>query len=1042
MNSHATHDNEVSDHGNQFPDPNPEDTSSRDQGSGHANTNELDGGFDAVNPGEAHGDDQINNGVDAVAADDIMSAQDGDEIIDTFDTPEEQLVPLVMGAICDHHIEALEMKKAETMEFEARAMELKHYKGKCFLLLVKSPPEDGVYQPKEGELCYVSLKGVQRVMPQVVRESPAAPTVDDIVKYITRASTHAEFDPDPDRYLRDACLQYFNSDLVTNKMVEELKCGEDEDPVTLKIRLKAVIQSWTEIEGLIVATKTEPTPVTEPDDKRSCRWWRAERIPKPIIGAPDGYTTDIVTIPLTPKSEAPENGPRPVINVDFKMLRWTDVTSIDREFVADCVKKHFDDEAMRLDVRFRLQSSERVVKAAVSAINDLHTPRAADREFPVSDWSISTYRYLMDSLGGKAGNVFEMFPHMENILKNPDQVPEMLRTIWERMDKHKQVAYAGLRSLKQNINWIVGVAGTGKTNLLVFMILMAMYGDNQDHPLEFLYFVNNNTAVNDFAEELNQAFADLRKDSDVLRNHGYESEVTDWMSSRMTNDQRREIFDEEDAKRACIGTEGQFIAQHQLAQFAIDTNDARLRSKKPRLPYLSLHERAYRYYLEHIEEYPELSKVLEGITSDAVPSEEVADQRKEIKSHVSRLYETFLYQFHGVICATLHAGCSSKLVRHFKADIIFVDEAGKVGELELLQIIRKHNPKFIVVVGDPNQLGPFVRQSRGDKVRNPWEEYLKRSTLERAFNVGRVIQTTLKLYHRAKGGLARLPSTIIYQTQMRPTAVGADARPETTVAWHKFMLKYCPTLHDASQRVLIELQGATTEKLGTSSFNRQHVEYACQVAVDAVKDDTLRGLGHKQKTILIVPFYKAQCYLYSAVLDKMVYDGSLSSDQRRQILVRTVDGAQGFAADLTIVDFVQIGCPGFTADRRRICVALTRSRQAEMILMSRGTFVGFQQSDDMPVGFDVHLLEMIYLDVRSFGGIVTERITELPADEGSTCFNCGQTGHTRKSCAEPMKCENCDQGDHVSRSCPHPVIPRCRHCRATDHTANCPKKIC
>lgn len=57
------------------------------------------------------------------------------------------------------------MEGIKSLEYDARAIELKYHGGQCFILLIKSPEEGGIYLPREGELCYVSLKGIRRVMP-------------------------------------------------------------------------------------------------------------------------------------------------------------------------------------------------------------------------------------------------------------------------------------------------------------------------------------------------------------------------------------------------------------------------------------------------------------------------------------------------------------------------------------------------------------------------------------------------------------------------------------------------------------------------------------------------------------------------------------------------------------------------------------------------------------------------------------------------------------------------------------------------------------
>jgi hypothetical protein len=107
------------------------------------------------------------------------------------------------------------------------------------------------------------------------------------------------------------------------------------------------------------------------------------------------------------------------------------------------------------------------------------------------------------------------------------------------------------------------------------------------------------------------------------------------------------------------------------------------------------------------------------------------------------------------------------------------------------------------------------------------------------------------------------------------------------------------------------------------------------MVLDALQDTSLSGHGD-QITILIVVMYKAQTYFYQLELDAMVCDGRMTTAQRRQVTIRTADAVQGHVADLVFVDFVRNDGPGFTDDRRRLCVALTRAQLAGVVVMSRG----------------------------------------------------------------------------------------------------------
>jgi hypothetical protein len=231
--------------------------------------------------------------------------------------------------------------------------------------------------------------------------------------------------------------------------------------------------------------------------------------------------------------------------------------------------------------------------------------------------------------------------------------------------------------------------------------------------------------------------------------------------------------------------------------------------------------------------------------------------------------------------------------------------------------------------------------------------------------------------------------------------------------------------------------------LGTSSVNHTNIDHVCAMARGAVKDKTLG-----ERSILIIPMYKAQAHLYQATLDSMLCSGLLTLAECRRIMVRTVDGAQGFTADIVFVDFTRTHSPGFTSDRRRLCVALTRARHAEVIVMSRGIFGGLDRpAEEFPHGQNPKLLKAIYEDIFRQGGVVTSNIavtqaaddTTAEEDKRNRCVNCKEVGHRQKECTAVLKCGNCDEVGHASEYCLLPQVQRCRKCRDTGHLAqNCP----
>lgn len=77
-----------------------------------------------------------------------------------------------------------------------------------------------------------------------------------------------------------------------------------------------------------------------------------------------------------------------------------------------------------------------------------------------------------------------------------------------------------------------------------------MFGDkDKKFPVKVMYFVDHNSAVNNFAAELNHLHgAETGMKNAVIRLHGYDTEFADWMNTvYLANDKRLNLFDAKDA---------------------------------------------------------------------------------------------------------------------------------------------------------------------------------------------------------------------------------------------------------------------------------------------------------------------------------------------------------------------------------------------------------------------------------------------------------------------------------------------------------------
>jgi hypothetical protein len=305
---------------------------------------------------------------------------------------------------------------------------------------------------------------------------------------------------------------------------------------------------------------------------------------------------------------------------------------------------------------------------------------------------------------------------------------------------------------------------------------------------------------------------------------------------------------------------------------------------------------------------------------------------------------------------------------------------------------------------------------------NPYEYQRRQSTLERAVNAG-IVPPGLRMNHRSFANLYQLVSEVIYGRVMRPSRKGVDLYPPSVQAHGAFLRGICPSLPEFQHRLLVELPWSTSPKLGTSIFNHAHVKWVMTQVVKYLRDPALKSVNTNDPArVLILPFYKAQVLAYKRFLDQLFQDKKLSPEDMARVEVRTLDSSQGDARDLVIVDFVRTWGPGFCADTRRICFALSRAIQAEIVLMNRGMHAESYKWTSKDPDVDYFILRQIYqrlYDAKAHM-IVPRDMTAVsagPSDTSKRCRNCGQVGHRISECLEPLACQNCRSDKHVTEDC-------------------------
>jgi hypothetical protein len=264
-----------------------------------------------------------------------------------------------------------------------------------------------------------------------------------------------------------------------------------------------------------------------------------------------------------------------------------------------------------------------------------------------------------------------------------------------------------------------------------------------------------------------------------------------------------------------------------------------------------------------------------------------------------------------------------------KVDIVWVDEASTINALDLLPLVHRFQPRLIVLTGDPNQLPPTV-MSLGTGV-NPYDNLLQMSALEQLPMInGTKIYRLLNNY-RQVNELFTLSNTLYYQGQML-RGPGYQAREHTdfsrsvkaALTSSTVLNGYLKSVGGLGHRLVIldvPYNDSTTNtgsslNPGTLAVSLELMANLCQAGV------------HRRGSLGFMSFYSAEVDAFRTAFGPSRLD---------QLNIKTsVDSSQGQQSDLTTISFTRAASReqpfGFMDNARRLCVALSRARQFQVVV--------------------------------------------------------------------------------------------------------------
>lgn len=302
---------------------------------------------------------------------------------------------------------------------------------------------------------------------------------------------------------------------------------------------------------------------------------------------------------------------------------------------------------------------------------------------------------------------------------------------------------------------------------------------------------------------------------------------------------------------------------------------------------------------------------------------------------MSLLYRAVLAQTDFIATTPVAAyGSFSKL---FRPDIVFIDEAPHARELTTLIPLAFFEPIAWILTGDVNQTRPFVKG--GDKrdteklglVFNPHADQLRMSMMARAALVG-AINSKLLVNKRAHGNLHELPSMMFYGGQMSSGWNETQRYPPSVLHLKNYLQDLGGVSSMNENRAVVRLKASCEESHLSSFWNPVHHKWILEQTQKLLADNWFRSVDDYQKpgNIMIQTPYSTSERFYLTEVRQW------PEDWQRRVRVMTVDKAQGNQADVVFLDMVRTTKAGFMNEAQRLNVAITRARQAEVIVMHYG----------------------------------------------------------------------------------------------------------
>lgn len=447
---------------------------------------------------------------------------------------------------------------------------------------------------------------------------------------------------------------------------------------------------------------------------------------------------------------------------------------------------------------------------------------------------------------------------------------------------------------------------------------------------------------------------------------------------------------------------------------------ARLNDRNPSLSPFSLSSRIKQLAVSNPDRW---SLILEGIRArEAEPHTFRANETK----YMAQARDCAAEVLDGVVAIFCTPVVAREIANHHPSwypGLVIGDEAGRMTEALSLVLTSAWPKAAVIFAGDPYQFGPVSNTYRGniDVVAGPKSERFiykdvfgpqrTYSLLARADAKG-MSDIVLSDSYRSEGDCQVFAARKFYHGRMDIVHRNREIHSDVVKSRLSTLLGHTPNVCS----IFIDMPDAQEQKVGLTYSNESSARLSIALALWVAQQNfglctDLRDEKPEQEvrkaTICVMTPYKAQKQHLEYAWQKV----SPVEVHRESIDIRLVDEAAGHEADFVIYDMVRTTSTGFTDDRLRNNVAVTRARVCNFFVGSASLISGLSDSNPLKALYSFHESMQAVTDARGYS---------------KYCNFCYCHGHQPAQCPYksdiPVVCNVCDvvgrRRRHCGRDCP------------------------